>query len=92
MANTKAAEKQIRQNERRRSRNRWFISRTRTFVKKTLKAVDAGDVDAARAAFTEAQSALDKAAEKGIIHKNNAARRKSRLAARVKAMETRASA
>ena len=85
MANTKAAEKQIRQNERRRDRNRWFISRSRTFIKKTLKAIDSGDLDAARAAFVDAQSALDTAAEKGIIHKNNAARRKSRLAQRIKA-------
>ena len=84
LANTKAAEKAIRQNDRRRERNRWFISRTRTFMKKTLKAIDAGDLDAAQASFVEAQSALDKAAEKGIIHKNNASRHKSRLAQRIK--------
>ncbi|MFN8498659.1 MAG: 30S ribosomal protein S20 [Anaerolineae bacterium] len=84
MANTKAAEKAIRQNDRRRERNRWFVSRSRTFMKKTLKAIDAGDLDEAQAAFIEAQSALDKAAEKGIIHKNNASRHKSRLAQRIK--------
>lgn len=87
MANTKSAEKQIRQNERRRERNRWFISRSRTFIKKTLKAIDEGDKDAAQAAFLDAQSALDTAAAKGIIHKNNAARRKSRLAQRLKALD-----
>jgi small subunit ribosomal protein S20 len=87
LANTKSAEKQIRQNERRRQRNRWFISRSRTFIKNTLKAIDAGDKDAAQAAFLDAQSALDTAAAKGIIHKNNAARRKSRLAARLKALD-----
>ena len=86
MANTKAAEKAIRQNERRRARNRWFVSRTRTFAKKALKAIQSGDAEAARAAFVEAQSAFDKAAAKGIIHKNNAARHKARLAARLKAM------
>lgn len=84
LANTKAAEKAIRQNDRRRERNRWFVSRSRTFMKKTLKAIDAGDLDEAQAAFIEAQSALDKAAEKGIIHKNNASRHKSRLAQRIK--------
>ena len=84
LANTKAAEKAIRQNDRRRERNRWFISRTRTFMKKTLKAIESGDLDAAQASFVEAQSALDKAAEKGIIHKNNASRHKSRLAQRIK--------
>lgn len=88
MANTKSAEKQIRQNERRRARNRWFESRARTFIKKAQKAIDAGDVDAARAAFLDVQSALDTAAEKGIIHKNNAARRKSRLAKRIKLAES----
>lgn len=85
MANTKSAEKDIRQNERRHARNRWFVSRARTFIKKTQKAIADGDMDAARAAFVDAQSALDKAAEKGIIHKNNAARRKSRLAAQLNA-------
>ena len=44
LANTKAAEKAIRQNDRRRERNRWFISRTRTFMKKTLKAIESGDL------------------------------------------------
>ena len=92
MANTKAAEKAIRQNERRRARNRWFVSRTRTFAKKALKAIQSGDAQAAQAAFVEAQSAFDKAAAKGIIHKNNAARHKSRLAARLKAMTTSAAA
>ena len=92
MANTKAAEKAIRQNERRRARNRWFVSRTRTFAKKALKAIQSGDAQAAQAAFVEAQSAFDKAAAKGIIHKNNAARHKSRLAARLKAMTAPASA
>ncbi|MFN8483286.1 MAG: 30S ribosomal protein S20 [Anaerolineae bacterium] len=87
MANTKAAEKAIRQNERRRDRNRWFISRSRTYMKKTLKALDAGDLSGAQASFVEAQSALDKAAEKGIIHKNNASRHKSRLAQRIKQAE-----
>lgn len=87
MANTKAAEKQIRQNDRRRARNRWFVSRTRTFMKKTLKAIQAGNAEAAQTAFVDAQSALDTAAAKGIIHKNNAARHKSRLMARIKALQ-----
>jgi small subunit ribosomal protein S20 len=84
LANTKSAEKQIRQNERRRARNRWFVSRARTFIKKALRSIETGDLEAARIAYLDAQSALDTAAEKGIIHKNNAARRKSRLAKRLR--------
>jgi small subunit ribosomal protein S20 len=58
----------------------------RTYVKNVLKAVDAGDQEAARAAYSKAQPVIDKAASKGLIHKNKAARIKSRLVARVKAM------
>ena len=79
MANKKSAIKRIRQNEKRRTRNRVFRGRARTFVKKAREAITAGNPEEAQTATMEAVSALDKAAEKGIIHKNNAARRKSRL-------------
>ena len=79
MANTHSAEKAIRQNARRRVRNRVAVSRTRSEVKKATSLVTAGDAAAAEKATLEAISALDKAAQKGVIKKNNAARRKSRL-------------
>jgi small subunit ribosomal protein S20 len=79
LANTKSAKKRIIQNEKRRVRNRVFRGRARTFVKKARLAIDNGDLDAARNATLQAVSALDKAAEKGVLHRNNASRRKSRL-------------
>ena len=79
MANIKSAIKRNKQNEKRRLRNRIYVGRARTFVKKARTEIEGGDVAAARQATIEAISALDKAAEKGILHKNNAARRKSRL-------------
>ena len=79
MANTKSAIKRLRSAERRRLRNRVYRAGARTAVKKARQAMDSGDPEQAREAVRAAASALDKAAEKGIIHKNNAARRKSRL-------------
>lgn len=79
MANTQSAIKRIRQNEKRRLRNRYFVGRARTHVRKARQAIESGEIVEARQATLEAISALDKAAEKGIIHKNNASRRKSRL-------------
>jgi small subunit ribosomal protein S20 len=79
VANTKSAIKRIRSSKRRQERNRVFRSRARTFVKKARMLIDEGKLDEAQEAVRQAVSALDKAAEKGIIHKNNAARRKSRL-------------
>jgi small subunit ribosomal protein S20 len=69
----------MRQNEKRRLRNRFYKSQARTSVKKARVAIDDSNVEEARVATLTAIKALDKAAEKGIIHKNNAARRKSRL-------------
>ena len=79
MANTKSAIKRIKQNHKRRLRNRLFAGRARTFVKNARSTSEEGTPSDARAATMAAISAFDKAAEKGIIHKNNAARRKSRL-------------
>ncbi|MGQ9553244.1 MAG: 30S ribosomal protein S20 [Anaerolineae bacterium] len=79
MANTKSARKAVRQSERRRLRNRMILSSTRTYVKKVRAAIQSGDSAVAQDALRRAVAALDKAAEKGTIHKNNAARRKSRL-------------
>ena len=79
MANTKSAIKNIRKNERRRQHNKVFRSRANTAVKKARHLIEAGQFEEAQEAVRVAHSALDKAAKKGIIHKNNASRRKARL-------------
>ncbi len=81
MANTKSAKKRILQNEKRRIRNREVMSRTRTFVKRARIAIKDEEYPTSEEAVRQAISALDRAASKGVIHKNNAARRKSRLMA-----------
>jgi small subunit ribosomal protein S20 len=78
LANTKSAEKRIRSNERKRQRNQMYRSRVKTLIKKAEEAIFSGQ--SSEEAIRAAMSTLDKAAVKGIIHKNNAARRKSRLA------------
>jgi small subunit ribosomal protein S20 len=77
LANTKSAEKRIRSNERKRLRNQMYRSRVKTMIRKAEQLIFSGQdsAEAVRAAIIT----LDKAAVKGIIHKNNAARRKSRL-------------
>lgn len=86
MPNLKSSLKDMRRSERRRQRNRPIVSATRTYVRRAKSAIDAGDADTAAAAVGDAISALDKAASKGVIHRNNAARRKSRLMARYNAL------
>ncbi len=86
MANNKSAEKRIRVNERRRLRNRPYRSACRTLVKKAELAIRDGDNDMAQTAVVRAVSMLDRTAGKGIIHANNAARRKSRLMAKYNAL------
>lgn len=86
MANIKSAIKRARQNVKLRQHNASARSMFRTYIKNVLKAVEAGDKEAAQAAFAKAQPIIDKATSKGLIHKNKAARIKSRLVARVKAM------
>lgn len=86
MANSKSSEKRIRVAERRRERNKPLRTEARTFVKKAEVAIVAGDAAAAEAAMREAVSVLDRVAGKGVIHKNNAARRKSRLIAKYQAL------
>ncbi|MEW6728563.1 MAG: 30S ribosomal protein S20 [Pseudomonadota bacterium] len=86
MANNASAKKRIRQNEKNRARNVALRSRVRTFIKKTLKAIWIGDKAAAQAAYKEAQPVIDSMVNKGILHKNTAARAKSRLNSNIKAM------
>jgi len=87
LANIKSAIKRNKQNEKRRLRNRIFRGRARTFVRRAKTEIQEGNLSDAREATLQAISALDKAAEKGIIHKNNAARRKSRLMQHLNALE-----
>ena len=91
MANNASAEKRNRQNEKRRIYNRDYRNRARTLVKKALTAIESGDVDAARKATHHAVRDLDILASKGVAHKRNAARRKSRLMKRLAALEKQAS-
>ncbi len=79
MANKKSAEKRARQSLKAYDRNRWYRGRARTFVKRTRVLIAEGDMQGAEDVLRRACQALDKAAQKGVIHKNNAARRKSRL-------------
>ena len=79
MPNTKSAAKQVRVQERRRLRNQAVRSATRTFVKKAKTAIGVGETDPTADVIRQAVSALDRAARKGVIHPNNAARKKSRL-------------
>jgi small subunit ribosomal protein S20 len=69
----------MRQNEKRRLRNRVYRTRARTFVKRARRLIEEGNLEEAEQRVREACQALDRAASKGVIHKNNAARRKSRL-------------
>jgi small subunit ribosomal protein S20 len=82
MAHTRSALKKIRQAERRRRRNQMIRSRVKTLIKKARALIEAGRLEQAGLAVGNAVSALDKAAEKGVLHRNNAARRKSRLVRR----------
>jgi small subunit ribosomal protein S20 len=86
MANTPQSKKRARQNERRYEVNKARRSRIRTFLRKVEEALATGDKDAAAAALKAAQPELMRGVTKGIVHKNTAARKMSRLAARVKSL------
>lgn len=83
MVTTASAKKSIRSSARKREHNQVFRSRARTFVKKTDRLIAEGKLEEAAQAAQQAVSALDKAAAKGVIHRNNAARRKARLMRRL---------
>lgn len=86
MANSAQARKRARQSVKNRAHNASLRTAFRTAVKKILKTVEAGDKTAAQAAFVENTKIIDRIADKGVFHKNKAARHKSRLAAKIKAM------
>ena len=79
MANIKSAKKRIKVIAKKTLHNKIIKTQTKTAIKKFLVAVDAGDKDLAKVALVRAISAIDRAATKGILHKNNASRKKSRL-------------
>ena len=87
MAYTNQAKKRIRQNEKRAARNRPLRTSASRRVRDAREAIEDGDADAATV-VREAQSALDRAARRNVIHPNAAARRKRRLAAQLKALQT----
>lgn len=87
MANTVQAKKRVKQAEVSRQRNVADRSRLRTFIKKVLIAIESKNYEVATEAFRAAQPVLDKMAVKGIIHRNKAARHKSRLNAKIKALK-----
>lgn len=86
MANSPQAKKRARQSEKRRTHNSSLRSLVRTVIKKVNAAIGSGDAAAAKSAYDDAVPVIDRLADKGIIHKNKAARHKSRLNAQVKAL------
>ncbi len=86
MPNTRSAAKRVRQNAKRRARNLAAKSEIKTIVKRCRQAIAAGDGDAARELARLAESRLDRAAKRGIVHKNNACRRATRLHRAVSAL------
>ena len=87
MANHKSAEKRARQTEKRTERNRARRSRLRTFVKKAELAIESGDANAAAEALKAAQPELARGVSKGVIHRNTASRKLSRLTLKVNALQ-----
>lgn len=86
MANTKQAKKRVRQAEKHRRHNASMRSMLRTYIKKVAASISAGDQKVAVASLQEATPVIDRMVNKGIIHKNKAARHKSRLTAHIKKM------
>ncbi len=86
MANSPQAKKRARQSDKARIHNASLRSMVRTYIKKIVAAIEAGDVEAAKLAYTAAVPVIDRMADKGILHKNKAARHKSRFNAQIKAL------
>lgn len=87
MANTRSAQKRIRVTARRTLRNRMIKSRMRTIIKRYEAALAEGDLQTSEELYKKVTSTIDRAAAKGVIHKNEASRRKARLAKRLNAMQ-----
>ena len=88
MANSLQARKRARQAQKRRLDNAGQLNTMRTHVKKVLKAIGAKDLDGAETAYKEAMPIIDRTANKGLIHKNKAARHKNRLNKQIHALRS----
>jgi small subunit ribosomal protein S20 len=88
LANIKSAQKRARQSVKHRAQNMAMRSRMRSFLKRVSAAIDAGDRKAAEESYRAAVPVLDSMVTKGIVHKNKAARHKSRLNARIRALQS----
>ncbi len=88
LANTRQAAKRARQAEKHRQHNASMRSMMRTYIKATVTAIASNDLEAAKSAYETAVPVIDRMASKGLIHKNKAARHKSRLNAHIKKMAT----
>lgn len=88
MAHSRTAQKRVRQNIEHRARNRWRLQTMREAIKEFREHVLHGTVDQAAESFRKVSRVIDRTAAKGVIHKNQASRRKSRLSATLKAMKT----
>ena len=86
MANIASQIKRNRQNEKARLRNQGARSEMKTMARRTLELAETGDAEAARRSLRDAQRTIDRAVSAGVLHKNTAARRKSRLTARVESL------
>jgi small subunit ribosomal protein S20 len=86
MANSAGSKKRARQAVKRNKHNSQIRAKVRTFIKKVAYAIDAGDKKAAASGFADMQKNMDQAVSKGLIHKNQAARKKSRINAQIKAL------
>ena len=86
MPNIASAKKRMRQNDKQRLRNKARMSRLRSSLRKLDEAIGGGDIELVRACWQEAQTLLDRTAQRGMIHPNTAARRKARLSRRVAAV------
>ncbi len=86
MANSAGSKKRARQTVKRNKQNSQIRAKVRTFIKKVTYALEAGDKEQVRGGFTIMQKMIDQAVSKGLMHKNQAARKKSRLNAQIKAL------
>ena len=87
MPNKQSAKRRVRVAERNRLYNRYWTTRCKNAVKKVLESVEAGDTEAVTKNFNEAQSVIDKAVVKGVMHRNTAARRKELMARHVRSLK-----
>ena len=86
VANSPQAKKRAIQNQKTRAHNMGLRSMVRTYIKRVVAAIEKGDLESAKRAYADAVPVLDRMADKGIIHKNKAARHKSRLNEQIKAI------